>query len=63
MLISNRYFAAYEVTKRALIPADSSPDELNLGAIMFAGGTAGVAMWSLVIPPDVRFLLQIYWAL
>lgn len=47
------YFAAYEVTKKALTPAGSSSGELNLGAIMFAGGTAGVAMWSIAIPPDV----------
>jgi solute carrier family 25 carnitine/acylcarnitine transporter 20/29 len=26
---------------------------LNLSAIIFAGGTAGVAMWTLAIPPDV----------
>ncbi|KIK70825.1 hypothetical protein GYMLUDRAFT_149538 [Collybiopsis luxurians FD-317 M1] len=50
---SAAYFAAYEVTKKALTPAGSSPSELNLGAIIFAGGTAGVAMWSLAIPPDV----------
>ncbi|KAG1757737.1 hypothetical protein EDB19DRAFT_1901238 [Suillus lakei] len=47
------YFAAYEVTKKALMPAGSSAGDLNLGAIMFAGGTAGVAMWSIAIPPDV----------
>lgn len=47
------YFAAYEVTKKALTPAGSSSGDLNLGAIMFAGGTAGVAMWSIAIPPDV----------
>ncbi|KAG0704336.1 hypothetical protein DFH29DRAFT_981461 [Suillus ampliporus] len=47
------YFAAYEVTKKALTPAGSSPGDLNLGAVMFAGGTAGVAMWSIAIPPDV----------
>jgi len=50
---SAAYFAAYEVTKKALTPAGSSPSELNLGAIVLAGGTAGVAMWSLAIPPDV----------
>jgi len=50
---SAAYFAAYEVTKKALTPANSLPADLNLGVIMFAGGTAGVAMWSLVIPPDV----------
>jgi len=50
---SAAYFAAYEVVKKALTPPGSSPAELNLSAIMIAGGTAGVAMWSLVIPPDV----------
>ncbi|KAF7310781.1 Carnitine/acyl carnitine carrier [Mycena chlorophos] len=50
---SAAYFAAYEVTKKALTPAGSSPSELNLGAIIMAGGTAGVAMWALAIPPDV----------
>ncbi|KAF9270045.1 hypothetical protein L218DRAFT_849619 [Marasmius fiardii PR-910] len=47
------YFAAYEVTKKALTPAGSSPADLNLGAIVTAGGTAGVAMWAFAIPPDV----------
>jgi len=50
-----RYFAAYEVTKKLLTPAGSSPADLNLGAIILAGGTAGVAMWAIAIPPDVRF--------
>ena len=49
-----RYFAAYEVTKKALTPAEHDPSQLNLGAIVFAGGMAGVAMWSISIPPDVR---------
>lgn len=47
------YFAAYEVTKKALTPAGASPADLNLSAIIFAGGTAGVAMWAIAIPPDV----------
>ncbi|KAI6007217.1 carnitine acyl carnitine carrier [Pisolithus albus] len=50
---SAAYFAAYEVTKKFLISKESTSDDLNLGAIIFAGGTAGVAMWSLAIPPDV----------
>jgi len=50
---SAAYFAAYEVTKKALTPTGASPSELNLGAIILAGGTAGIAMWSLAIPPDV----------
>ena len=54
-MITKRYFAAYEVTKKALTPAGASPSELNLGAIILAGGTAGIAMWALAIPPDVGF--------
>ncbi|KAG6862442.1 hypothetical protein C0995_011882 [Termitomyces sp. Mi166 len=50
---SAAYFAAYEVTKKVLTPAGSSPAELNLGAIIVAGGSAGIAMWALAIPPDV----------
>jgi len=50
---SAAYFAAYEVTKKALTQTGSSTGELDLGAIILAGGTAGVAMWSLAIPPDV----------
>ncbi|KAK7059132.1 carnitine transporter [Paramarasmius palmivorus] len=50
---SAAYFAAYEVTKKALTPAGSSPSDLNLGAVVFAGGMAGVAMWAIAIPPDV----------
>lgn len=50
---SAAYFAAYELTKRALTQAGSDPGELNLGAIIMAGGTAGIAMWSIAIPPDV----------
>lgn len=53
------YFAAYEVTKKALTPTGSSATELNLGAIIMAGGTAGVAMWSLAIPPDVRLISHV----
>ncbi|KZV91318.1 mitochondrial carrier [Exidia glandulosa HHB12029] len=50
---SAAYFAAYEVAKKALTPEGQSPSQLNLGAIIVAGGTAGVAMWSIAIPPDV----------
>jgi solute carrier family 25 (mitochondrial carnitine/acylcarnitine transporter), member 20/29 len=51
-----RYFAAYEVTKKALTPVGSDPSDLNLSAVIFAGGTAGIAMWAIAIPPDVSFL-------
>ncbi|TEB38992.1 mitochondrial carrier, partial [Coprinellus micaceus] len=55
---SAAYFAAYEVTKKALTPAGSSPADLNLQAIIIAGGTAGVAMWAIAIPPDVSVKLS-----
>lgn len=44
--------------KKQLTPAGSDPSKLNLGAIMLAGGSAGIAMWSIAIPPDVRPLLH-----
>ncbi|RSH83940.1 carnitine transporter [Saitozyma podzolica] len=54
------YFATYEILKRELSgkpgtlpngePAPAPP--LSLPAVMAAGGTAGVAMWALAIPPD-----------
>lgn len=48
------YFVAYELSKQALTPAGQDPSKLNLGAVIVAGGMAGVAMWSFAIPPDVR---------
>jgi len=48
---SAAYFATYEVTKKWLTPVDSK--DLSLSAVIFAGGTAGVAMWTIAIPPDV----------
>lgn len=50
---SAAYFVAYEVAKKKLTPAGSDPSKLNLGAVVVAGGLAGVAMWSVAIPPDV----------
>jgi len=50
------YFAAYEVTKKWLMPVDSK--DLSLSAIIFAGGTAGVAMWTIAIPPDVGIVVN-----
>lgn len=42
-----------------MTPAGSSASDLNLGAIIFAGGMAGVAMWSIAIPPDVCCILLV----
>lgn len=50
------YFAAYEVTKKWLTPTGSK--DLSVGAVIFAGGTAGVAMWTIAIPPDVCIVLM-----
>ncbi|KIM30001.1 hypothetical protein M408DRAFT_328433 [Serendipita vermifera MAFF 305830] len=50
---SAAYFAAYEVAKKQLTPKGKEPGDLDLGAIVVAGGLAGVAMWSIAIPPDV----------
>lgn len=50
---SAAYFVAYEAAKKALTPVGSDPSKLNLTAVILAGGTAGVAMWSIAIPPDV----------
>jgi len=50
---SAAYFAAYDLTKKYLTPAGASPAELDLSAVILAGGTAGVVMWAIIIPPDV----------
>ncbi|KAI9610370.1 hypothetical protein H4Q26_006509 [Puccinia striiformis f. sp. tritici PST-130] len=48
-----KYFVAYEAAKKALTPVGSDPTKLNLSAICASGGIAGIAMWSIAIPPDV----------
>ncbi|PKI83588.1 carnitine transporter [Malassezia vespertilionis] len=50
---SAAYFVAYEAAKRALTPKNSDPSNLNIGTTITAGGLAGMAMWSIAIPPDV----------
>jgi len=49
---SAAYFVAYELSKKALTPKGADPSQLHLGSIVVAGGTAGVAMWAIAIPPD-----------
>lgn len=64
---SAAYFATYEYLKKMLSAApETLPDgskapapPLSVPAIMAAGGGAGIAMWSLGIPPDVSFLLSV----
>ncbi|KAK9480752.1 mitochondrial carrier domain-containing protein [Lipomyces japonicus] len=43
------YFATYEYLKEKLTP---DGQKLSLGAISFAGGASGVAMWTAVFPVD-----------
>lgn len=50
---SAAYFGAYEAIKRGLTPAGQDPSQLNLLNVLTAGGLAGMAMWSIAIPPDV----------
>ncbi|KAI9475424.1 MAG: mitochondrial carrier domain-containing protein [Benjaminiella poitrasii] len=50
---SAAYFLAYELIKKGLTPAGARPEDLSFGAVLFAGGMAGVAMWTIAIPPDV----------
>ncbi|CAO3678704.1 unnamed protein product [Rhizopus stolonifer] len=50
---SAAYFLAYELIKKQLTPVGSKPEDLSFGAVLFAGGMAGVAMWTIAIPPDV----------
>ncbi|KAL2913142.1 carnitine transporter [Polyrhizophydium stewartii] len=47
---SAAYFVAYEFFHR-LLRKDS--ESLSIPAVLFSGGMAGVAMWSIAIPPDV----------
>ncbi|KAL9541776.1 hypothetical protein MBANPS3_008931 [Mucor bainieri] len=50
---SAAYFVAYELIKKGLTPEGTRPEDLSFGAVLFAGGMAGVAMWTIAIPPDV----------
>ncbi|KDN41423.1 mitochondrial carrier [Tilletiaria anomala UBC 951] len=50
---SAAYFCAYETVKKLLAPAGADPAQLNMLNVITAGGLAGMAMWSLAIPPDV----------
>ncbi|XJO74553.1 hypothetical protein BDV3_005358 [Batrachochytrium dendrobatidis] len=47
---SAAYFVSYEYFHRLLCKDSES---LSIGAVLFSGGMAGVAMWSIAIPPDV----------
>ncbi|KAJ1972169.1 carnitine transporter, partial [Dimargaris verticillata] len=47
------YFGAYEIFKKMLTPEDAKPGELSTTAVIVAGGLAGMANWTVAIPPDV----------
>ncbi|KAI8900436.1 mitochondrial carrier domain-containing protein [Globomyces pollinis-pini] len=44
------YFLTYEYVRTLLTPKDAT---ISYGAVVFAGGMAGVSMWCIAIPPDV----------
>ncbi len=54
--LRHSYFVSYEVVKKYMTPANA--EGLSLGAVILAGGMAGIAMWSVAIPPDVRRLAR-----
>jgi hypothetical protein len=66
-VLTYSYFATYELLKKKLSPVaptipgtgeKAAAPPLSIGAVMLAGGTAGVAMWSVAIPPDVSLASQ-----
>ncbi|KAF9435147.1 carnitine transporter [Entomortierella beljakovae] len=50
---SAAYFVANEAVKRALTPEGSKTSDLGFFSVMFAGGMAGISMWTIAIPADV----------
>ncbi|KAJ2588521.1 carnitine transporter [Coemansia sp. RSA 1722] len=47
------YFGAYELIKKALTNQSAGQGAISPGAIVAAGGLAGMANWAVAIPPDV----------
>lgn len=47
---SGCYFGIYELLKDQLTPAGST--QMSTGAVLLAGGMAGMANWAVAIPPD-----------
>jgi hypothetical protein len=60
-VFAQRYFVAYEATKEFLTPVGAKKEDLNFGAIVAAGGMAGIAMWTIAIPPDVSLVCHSRW--
>lgn len=50
---SGMYFASYELLQEALTPEGKSRSDLSATRTLIAGGLAGIANWSVAIPPDV----------
>jgi len=47
------FFYGYELTRSLLTPAGKTKEDLGQLATAFAGGTAGLCLWTLVFPIDV----------
>lgn len=54
------FFYGYELTKTILTPPGKSKDDIGPLGLMFAGGTAGVCLWTLIYPIDaVKSRIQV----
>jgi solute carrier family 25 carnitine/acylcarnitine transporter 20/29 len=51
---SAAYFVAYEFVYQALKPKNAG-ETMSMGSVLFAGGMAGVAMWSIAIVCDLYY--------
>jgi len=47
------FFYAYELTREALKPPGGTKEDVGILGTMFAGGMAGVTLWSVIFPADV----------
>ncbi|EME30592.1 Mitochondrial carnitine/acylcarnitine carrier-like protein [Galdieria sulphuraria] len=47
------YFSVYEYTKGLFVPQGGSKEDLGSGALLLAGGIAGLMFWGTVYPIDV----------
>jgi solute carrier family 25 ornithine transporter 2/15 len=47
------FFYAYEMTREALKPEGGTKEDVGLMGTMFAGGLAGVTLWTVIFPADV----------
>ncbi len=55
------FFFAYEMTREALKPEGGTKEDVGPLGTMFAGGIAGVTLWTIIFPADViKSRLQVW---